>query len=89
MYTKTKIAICVAIAVSAASAGFAKDQNSRRDQVRAAQKTDQLRSFGQANGRGQGNCWVPTRDQNDESDADTRGLGYWGSCSEKGAVPSK
>jgi hypothetical protein len=89
MFNKTKIATCVAIFIGATSAGFAKDQYTHRDPVRAAQKSDQSYSFAQAPGQRRGNCWVPTRDDGDEYGADTRGLGYWGSCSEKGAVPSK
>ena len=93
MFTKTKIVICVAIVVGAASAGFAKDKNVRRDRAEfSTQQNGRLQAFGQAPGAGQaqGRCWVPTPDQNDdEYGADTRGLGYWGSCGEKGAVRSK
>jgi hypothetical protein len=32
---------------------------------------------------------VPNRDDGEESGVDTRGFGHWGSCSEKGAVPSR
>lgn len=89
MINKTKIAICIAIVVGAASTSFAKDQNARRDRAEAVVETNG-HSFGQARVVGQGRCWVPTRDQNDdEYGADTRGLGYWGSCREKGAVPTK
>ena len=90
MHTRTRIAICIAMIVGVAPASFAKDQNARRDQARAsAQQSDQFHAFGQA-GRGRsGQCWVPTRDDSDEYGADTRGLGYWGSCREKGAVPTK
>jgi hypothetical protein len=89
VFNKTKIAISVAILIGTASAGFAKDQYTQKDQVRASQKSDQFYSFAQTPGKRQGNCWVPARDDSDEYGADTRGLGYWGSCSEKGAVPTK
>ena len=90
MFTKTKIAICVAVLVGAASTGFAKDQNARRARAEVTTESNGLiHSFGQAQIHGQGRCWVPTRDQGDEYGADTRGVGYWGSCSEQGAVRSK
>jgi hypothetical protein len=89
VFNMTKIAICVAVVVGSASAGFAKDQNARRARAEAVVETND-HSFSQARVAGQGRCWVPTRDQNDdEYGADTRGLGYWGFCREKGAVPSK
>ena len=48
MLTKTKIAICVAVVVCAASAGFAKDQNAGRNGAEVAGNSSALRSFGQA-----------------------------------------
>jgi hypothetical protein len=90
MITKTKIAICVAVLISAASTGFAKDQNARRAHAEVTTESNgPIHSFVQAQFRRQGRCWVPTRDQGDEYGADTRGVGYWGSCSEQGAVRSK
>jgi len=96
MLSKTTIAISIAMIVSAISPSFPKGQKVRRDQSAAAvQQSDRFRSSGQTDlfrqggvGR-QGKCWVPTRDDSDEYGADTRGLGYWGSCKEKGAVPTK
>ena len=68
---------------------FREGSNARRDRAEAVVETNG-HSFGQARVVGQGMCWVPSRDQNDdEYGADTRGLGYWGSCREKGAVPTK
>jgi hypothetical protein len=90
VFTKTKITICVAIVVGAASAGFAKDQNSRRDRAEGAvQSNGRLHSFAQGPADRQTNCWVPEADQGGEYGADTRGIGHWGSCREKGAVRSK
>jgi hypothetical protein len=43
MFTKTKIAICAAVVVCAASASFAKDQNAGRNGAEVARH-----SFGQA-----------------------------------------
>jgi hypothetical protein len=88
VFNKAKIAICVAIVVGAASAGFAKDQDTRKAHA-AAPKADQSYSLAQSPYRKPGSCWVPMPDENDEGYADSRGLGYWGSCSEKGAVPSR
>ena len=90
MFTKTKIAICVVIIAGTASAAFAMDQNAQRARAEAATQADgPLHSFGQEQIRGQGRCWVAARDQDGEYSGDSRGLGYWGSCSEKGAVPFK
>jgi hypothetical protein len=89
VFNKTKIAMCVAILIGTASAGLAKDQYTQKDQVRASQKSDRSYSFAQAPGKRQGKCWVPTPDDSGDYGADSRGLGYWGSCSEKGAVPSR
>ena len=96
MLIKTTIAISIAMMVGAISPGLSKDQKARRDQSGAAlQQSDRFHSFGQSALFGQagvgrqGKCWVPTRDDSDEYGADTRGLGYWGSCNEKGAVPTK
>ena len=90
MFTKTKIAICVAVLIGAASTGFAKDQDVRRARAEATTESNgPIHSFGQAQIRGQGRCWVPTRDQEGEYGGDSRGLGYWGSCNERGAVPFK
>jgi hypothetical protein len=88
--TKTKIAICVAMVVGATTAGFAKDRNAPPDRAHAAANSSSRHALGQAPIVQPGKCWVPARDQSDdEYGADTRGLGYWGSCGEKGAVPSK
>jgi hypothetical protein len=90
MFTKTKIAICLAIIVGVAPASFAKDQHSPRTRAQAAVDASGQHALAQTPVVRQGQCWVPTRDQNDdEYGADTRGLGHWGSCGEKGAVPSK
>jgi len=90
VFTKTKIALCVAIVVGATSTGFAKDQTARRARAEAsAQSNGWLHSRAQAPADRQGNCWVPQADQSDEYGADTRGLGHWGSCNEKGAVRSR
>ena len=88
MFTMTKIAICVALVVGSASVAFAKEPSPRRARAEAVVGTKD-HSFGRAGIVDQGRCWVPQRDDGDEYGADTRGLGYWGSCSEKGAVPSK
>jgi hypothetical protein len=53
------------------------------------QNSNAFSAFAQGAGRTQGNCWVPTRDISDEYGADTRGLGHWGSCGERGAVPTR
>ena len=48
MFTKTKIAICVATVVCAASAGFAKDQSSGRNGVEFGADSRCLHSFSRA-----------------------------------------
>jgi hypothetical protein len=47
VFTKTKIAICVAVVVCSASAGFAKDQNAGRNGADVAAASG-WHSFGQA-----------------------------------------
>ena len=48
MLIKTRIAICLAVAVCSASAGFAKDHNVERNGARAAAVSSSWHAFGQA-----------------------------------------
>jgi hypothetical protein len=93
MLIRITTAISFAMLVGTVSPGFSKDQNARRDQAVAGQPADRFHPLYQsgvfASGRRSGQCWVPARDDSDDYGADTRGLGYWGSCKEKGAVPTK
>ena len=90
MFTLAKTAMCVAIAVGVASAIGSAAVASKREQAGVTFRSDQhVYPFGRAPIRQRSACWVPTRDDSGEYGADTRGLGYWGSCSEKGAVPFK
>jgi hypothetical protein len=72
--------------MGAASTGFAYDRHMHKNHVTAAQKDGRLSSFAQVPAGTLGNCWIPARS---EWNADDRGLGYWGSCSDKRAVPSR
>ena len=47
MLTKTKIAICVAVVTCGATAGFAKDQNVRRNGIESGADSNGRHSFGQ------------------------------------------
>jgi hypothetical protein len=42
VFINTKIAICVAVVIGAASAAVAKDQNTRRDQAEAASASSRM-----------------------------------------------
>jgi hypothetical protein len=86
VFRTIKVTLCVAILIGAASTGFAYDRHMHKNQIMAAQKNGWLSSFAQVPAGAQGNCWIPARS---EWDADDRGLGYWGSCSDKRAVPSR
>jgi hypothetical protein len=86
VFKTIKTTLCVAVLMSAASAGFAYDRHMQKEQVRAAQKNGRLSSFAEVPAGRQGSCWIPARS---EWDADDQGLGYWGSCSNKRAVPSR
>ena len=48
MFTKTKIAVCAAVVVCAASAGFAKDHNAGRNAAEVAANSSNWHAFGQA-----------------------------------------
>ena len=89
MFTKTKIAIFLALIVSTAPAAFAKPHNPRQDRAEVTGISSDQQSFAKMQFAGRGRCWVPERDMGDESGSDTRGLGYWGSCNEKQAVPMR
>jgi hypothetical protein len=88
VFKTIKVALCVAVLMGTASAGFAYDRHTHKGQVRAAQKSGRLSSFAQIPAGGQGHCWIPARAEWD-GDNDDRGLGYWGSCGDKRAVPSR
>jgi hypothetical protein len=91
MFVKTtRVAISLALVISAAPAALAKNHNPRQDRAEVTGTwTNRYQSFATAKFAGRGQCWVPERDMGDEFDSDTRGLGHWGSCNEKGAVPMK
>ena len=95
MWSKTKIAMCAVVVIGAtsvgASAGIAKTHNPRTRQPGEEQIVNSFNSFAQhsltrAPARSRSTCWVPMGDDNDDYGEDTRGLGYWGSCNEKGSV---
>ena len=92
MFTKSKTALFLVLSVATASAAMAAPKHAVRQQAATAHPAAARQvparaflSFGSA-GNAQGNCWIPARS---EWDADDRGLGYWGSCSDKRAVPTK
>jgi|KBSMisStaDraftv2_1062788.scaffolds.fasta_scaffold1707475_1 hypothetical protein len=89
MFNTTKIAICLGLMIGASSAALAKDQYTQKGMATSTQKSDGFYSFGQAPGQTRGSCWVPTGDDSGEYGADSRGLGYRGSCGERGAVSTK
>ena len=92
MFTKSKTALFLVLSVATASAAMAAPKHAVRQQAATAHPAAARQvparaflSFGSA-GNAQGSCWIPARS---EWDADDRGLGYWGSCSDKRAVPTK
>jgi hypothetical protein len=90
VFKLTKTAMCIGIMAAVASVAAAGPAASKRHPNGMSSRDSRaLSSFGQAQALQQGRCWVPTRDDTGEYGGDSRGLGYWGSCSEKGAVPFK
>jgi hypothetical protein len=92
MFTKSKTALFLVLITATASTAMAAPKHAVRQQAATAHSAAARQvparaflSFGSAQ-TGQGSCWIPARS---EWDADDRGLGYWGSCSDKRAVPTK
>jgi hypothetical protein len=81
MITRTKIALCIAIALGTSSATLAEGTNR---QSTYAQAPSQVRQDSRAN-----DCWIPARGGAGGWREDSRGFGYWGSCSEPHARPLK
>jgi hypothetical protein len=82
MITRTKIALCIAIVLGSTSATLA--QSANRQPTTYARAPSQARQGSHA-----GDCWVPARGGAGLWREDSRGFGYWGSCSEPHARPLK
>jgi hypothetical protein len=87
MIINAKVALCMATLLGTSSATWAESTNRQRS-------AESSSTYGQApsqdlQGARAGNCWIPARGGAGFWREDSRGFGYWGSCSEPHARPMK
>jgi hypothetical protein len=87
MIAKAKIALGMTIVLGTSSATFAEStyhQHSAGPSSTYGQAPSQVVQDSRA-----GNCWIPARGGGGFWREDSRGFGYWGSCSELHARPMR